>query len=78
MVSPSIKWISKIFLLRLGVYSVSYLPILESISNSSLEDLPLVDKEDLACCESFSKLYLIGKVLGKLILLKPISFKMKI
>ena len=70
MVSPSIKWISKVFLLRLGVYFVSYVPILEPISNSSLEDL--------ACCESFSKLYLIGKVWGKLTLLKSISFKMKI
>lgn len=35
---------------------------------SKPEDLPSMNEEDLVCCESFSKLYLISKVLGKPIL----------
>ena len=44
----------------------------------SLKDLPTVEEEDLACCESFAKLYLIGKVLGESMSLKSISSKMKV
>ena len=43
----------------------------------SLEDLSTVDEEHLAFCESFAKLYLIGKVLGESVSLKSISSKMK-
>lgn len=36
-----------------------------------------MDEKDLVYCKSFSKLYLIGKVMGKLVPLKSISSKMK-
>ena len=47
-------------------------------SNSSLENLFLMNEEDLTYYESSSKLYLIGKVLEELAPLKSISSKMKI
>ena len=36
-----------------------------------------MDEEDLVYCKSFSKLYLIGKVMGESVPLKSISSKMK-
>ena len=46
------------------------------VDNSS-EELPSIDEEDLAYCESFAKLFLIGKVLGESVPLKSIFSKMK-
>ena len=43
----------------------------------SLKDFPTVDEYDLAYCESYERLYLIGKVLGESVPLKSISSKMK-
>ena len=37
-----------------------------------------MDEKDLVCYESFSKLYLISKVLGESVHLKSISSKMKV
>ena len=45
--------------------------------DNNSEELPSIDEEDLACCESLAKLFLIGKVLGESMLLKSISYKMK-
>lgn len=45
--------------------------------NLEVEDLPSDDEEDLACCESFYKLYLIGKFLGESVPLKSMSSKLK-
>ena len=44
--------------------------------DNSNEELPSIDEDDLACCESFAKLFLIGKVLGESMPLKSISSKM--
>ena len=41
------------------------------------EDISSIDEEDLAYCESFAKLFFIGKVLGESVPLKSISSKMK-
>ena len=60
-----------------GAPTKSYAPIPSLTLDPSLEDLPTMDEEDLACSKSFAKLYLIGKVLGELVSLKSISSKMK-
>ena len=52
-------------------------PIPNPTLDLGLEDLPIMDEKDLDCCESFAKLYLIGKFLGESVLLKSISSKMK-
>lgn len=60
-----------------GAPAKSYAPIPSLTLDPSLEDLPTMDEEDLACSKSFAKLYLIGKVLGESVSLKSISSKMK-
>lgn len=37
----------------------------------------MVDEDDLTCCESYVRLYLIGKILGESMPLKSISSKLK-
>ena len=52
-------------------------PILDLTLYLSLGDLPIMDEEDLVCHKSFSKLYLVRKVLGESVPLKSIYSKIK-
>ena len=60
-----------------GIVSEPNVPIQGNYVDNSSEELPSIYEEDLACCESFAKLFLIGKVLGESVPLKSISSKMK-
>ena len=61
-----------------GIVSESNVPTQGTYVDNSSEELPSIDEEDWACCESFVKLFLIGKVLGELVPLKSISSKKKV
>ena len=45
--------------------------------DTNLEDCPIMDEDDLACCESYIRLYLISKVPSESVPLKSLFTKMK-
>ena len=61
-----------------GIVSEPNVPTQGNYVDNSSEELPSIGEEDLACCESFAKLFLVGEVLGESMPLKSISSKMKV
>ena len=55
-----------------GSFAMSDKPVPTPPIDPSLEDLPTMEEENLSCCESYARLYLIGKVLGESVPLKSI------